>query len=121
LSQRSAKVVRRHARREGWFIGRRWWRRTIPASPPVREEIFGPVVTAHAADDAKWTETLHVIDSTSPYALTGSAQTGRRQWRPRPLRRRRQLYINDSARGPWRPAAVRGRAARARTTRRVRC
>jgi 1-pyrroline-5-carboxylate dehydrogenase len=36
------------------------------------EEIFGPVLTAHAYDDAKWAETLSVVDRTSPYALTGS-------------------------------------------------
>jgi len=36
------------------------------------EEIFGPVVTAHVYDDAKWEETLGVIDRTSPYALTGA-------------------------------------------------
>ena len=36
------------------------------------EEIFGPVVTAHVYDDAKWTETLRLVDSTSPYALTGA-------------------------------------------------
>jgi len=36
------------------------------------EEIFGPVVTAYAYPDGKWSETLKTIDSTSPYALTGS-------------------------------------------------
>ena len=36
------------------------------------EEIFGPVVTAHAYDEARWEETLRLVDSTSPYALTGS-------------------------------------------------
>ncbi len=36
------------------------------------EEIFGPVVTAFVYDDADWTETLKVVDETSPYALTGS-------------------------------------------------
>jgi 1-pyrroline-5-carboxylate dehydrogenase len=36
------------------------------------EEIFGPVVTAHVYDDAKWSETLQTVDSTSPYALTGA-------------------------------------------------
>jgi 1-pyrroline-5-carboxylate dehydrogenase len=36
------------------------------------EEIFGPVVTAHVYDDAKWAETLRVVDATSPYALTGA-------------------------------------------------
>jgi 1-pyrroline-5-carboxylate dehydrogenase len=36
------------------------------------EEIFGPVVTAYVYDDAKWHETLKIVDSTSPYALTGA-------------------------------------------------
>ena len=36
------------------------------------EEIFGPVVTAFVYDDDKWTETLGIVDATSPYALTGS-------------------------------------------------
>jgi 1-pyrroline-5-carboxylate dehydrogenase len=36
------------------------------------EEIFGPVVTAHVYDDAKWKEIMSVVDSTSPYALTGA-------------------------------------------------
>jgi len=36
------------------------------------EEIFGPVVTAYAYPDAQWTETLALVDQTSPYALTGA-------------------------------------------------
>jgi 1-pyrroline-5-carboxylate dehydrogenase len=36
------------------------------------EEIFGPVVTAYVYDDAKWLETLRLVDRTSPYALTGA-------------------------------------------------
>jgi len=36
------------------------------------EEIFGPVVTAYAYPDAQWTETLALVDRTSPYALTGA-------------------------------------------------
>ena len=35
------------------------------------EEIFGPVVTLFIYDDARWAETLALVDSTSPYALTG--------------------------------------------------
>jgi 1-pyrroline-5-carboxylate dehydrogenase len=30
------------------------------------------VVTVHVYDDANWAETLKVVDSTSPYALTGA-------------------------------------------------
>jgi 1-pyrroline-5-carboxylate dehydrogenase len=36
------------------------------------EEIFGPVVTAHAYPDATWSELLTTVDRTSPYALTGA-------------------------------------------------
>jgi 1-pyrroline-5-carboxylate dehydrogenase len=38
----------------------------------MREEIFGPVVTALVYPDGKWEETLRLVDSTSPYALTGA-------------------------------------------------
>ncbi len=44
-------------------------------SPDYRllcEEIFGPVVTVSVYDDAKWEETLALVDRTSPYALTGA-------------------------------------------------
>jgi len=36
------------------------------------EEIFGPVMTVHVYDPAEWRETLELVDSTSPYALTGA-------------------------------------------------
>jgi 1-pyrroline-5-carboxylate dehydrogenase len=36
------------------------------------EEIFGPVVTAYVYDDDRWSDTLELVNSTSPYALTGA-------------------------------------------------
>jgi len=36
------------------------------------EEIFGPVLTIYVYDDDKFDETLHLVDSTGMYALTGS-------------------------------------------------
>jgi len=36
------------------------------------EEIFGPVITLHVYDPEEWTSTLALVDSTSPYALTGA-------------------------------------------------
>jgi 1-pyrroline-5-carboxylate dehydrogenase len=36
------------------------------------EEIFGPVLTIHIYDENKFEETLDLVDTTSPYALTGS-------------------------------------------------
>ncbi len=43
------------------------------------EEIFGPVVTAHVYPDARWEETLGIVDETSPYALTGAVFSRDRQ------------------------------------------
>ncbi|HUR34646.1 MAG TPA: L-glutamate gamma-semialdehyde dehydrogenase [Vicinamibacterales bacterium] len=43
-----------------------------PGFRQLCEEIFGPVVTAYVYDDAMWTETLDLVDRTSPYALTGA-------------------------------------------------
>lgn len=43
-----------------------------PKSLTMREEIFGPVITVYVYDDAKFDETLGLIDSTTDYALTGS-------------------------------------------------
>jgi 1-pyrroline-5-carboxylate dehydrogenase len=56
----------------GYFIEPTLVETTDPAYRLLCEEIFGPVVTAHVYPDAKWAETLAVIDRTSPYALTGA-------------------------------------------------
>ncbi len=43
-----------------------------PNSITMCEEIFGPVLTIYIYDDEKFEETLHILDQTSPYALTGA-------------------------------------------------
>ena len=57
---------------EGYFIEPTLVETADPGYRLLCEEIFGPVVTAHVYDDAKWAETLSIVDSTSPYALTGA-------------------------------------------------
>ena len=57
---------------EGWFIEPTLIETKDPSYRLMCEEIFGPVLTTYAYDDAKWTETLAIVDKTSPYALTGS-------------------------------------------------
>ena len=59
----------------GWFIEPTLVQTDDPAYRLMCEEIFGPVVTAHVYDDSKWSEILKVVDSTSPYALTGAVFT----------------------------------------------
>src|SRR5262249_13105735 len=56
----------------GYFISPTLVETGEPGNPLPREEVFGPVVTAYVYDDAKWSETLEVVDRTSPYALTGA-------------------------------------------------
>jgi 1-pyrroline-5-carboxylate dehydrogenase len=56
----------------GYFITPTLVETSDPAYRLLCEEIFGPVVTAYVYDDAKWSETLDVVDQTSPYALTGA-------------------------------------------------
>jgi 1-pyrroline-5-carboxylate dehydrogenase len=38
----------------------------------LREELFGPVVTTYVYDEADWDDTLGLIDTSSPYGLTGA-------------------------------------------------
>jgi 1-pyrroline-5-carboxylate dehydrogenase len=57
---------------EGYFIEPTLVESTDPSYRLLCEEIFGPVLSVYAYDDAKWTETLELVDRTSPYALTGS-------------------------------------------------
>jgi 1-pyrroline-5-carboxylate dehydrogenase len=56
----------------GYFIQPTLVEAADPGYKLLCEEIFGPVVTAHVYDDAKWKETMTVVDTTSPYALTGA-------------------------------------------------
>lgn len=35
-------------------------------------ELFGPILTVYVFDDRKWEETLHLVDETSEYGLTGA-------------------------------------------------
>jgi 1-pyrroline-5-carboxylate dehydrogenase len=56
----------------GYFVSPTLIETRDPAYRLLCEEIFGPVVTAYAFDDARFEETLRLVDQTSPYALTGA-------------------------------------------------
>lgn len=57
---------------EGYFIEPTVIEAKDPKYVTMCEEIFGPVLTIHVYDAEKFEETLALVDSTSPYALTGS-------------------------------------------------
>ncbi len=56
----------------GYFIEPTVILASDPNFKTLREEIFGPVMTVYIYPDSEWEETLKLVDSTSPYALTGA-------------------------------------------------
>jgi len=59
-------------KKKGYFIEPTIILTTNPNFVTMQEEIFGPVVTLYVYDDEKYEETLHMVNETSPYGLTGS-------------------------------------------------
>ncbi|MEM6731963.1 MAG: L-glutamate gamma-semialdehyde dehydrogenase, partial [Myxococcota bacterium] len=57
---------------KGFFIEPTLLRVDDPNYETMREELFGPVLTLYVYDDAKWDETLALVDQTSAYGLTGA-------------------------------------------------
>jgi 1-pyrroline-5-carboxylate dehydrogenase len=43
-----------------------------PAMRLMREELFGPIVTAYVYEPDAWHDTLRLVDETAPYGLTGA-------------------------------------------------
>jgi len=57
---------------KGYFIQPTVIEAKDPQYVTMCEEIFGPVLTVYVYDAEKYTETLDLVNNTSPYALTGS-------------------------------------------------
>ena len=73
-ARRNATIVQGGGARDdhGYFVEPTLVETSDPGYRLLREEIFGPVVTAFVYPDARWEETLRMVDQTSPYALTGA-------------------------------------------------
>jgi 1-pyrroline-5-carboxylate dehydrogenase len=56
----------------GYFVEPTVIETTDPKFVTMCEEIFGPVLTIYVYPENKFEETMQLLDSTSPYALTGS-------------------------------------------------
>jgi 1-pyrroline-5-carboxylate dehydrogenase len=63
---------------EGWFVQPTVIKTRDPAFRLMRDELFGPVVTAYVYDEKRWDDTLRLVDETAPYALTGAVFSGDR-------------------------------------------
>ncbi|MEZ5016221.1 MAG: L-glutamate gamma-semialdehyde dehydrogenase [Flavipsychrobacter sp.] len=56
----------------GWFVEPTIVDAKDPKYVTMCEEIFGPVLTIYTYEADKWEETLDLVNTTSPYALTGA-------------------------------------------------
>ncbi|HMB43718.1 MAG TPA: L-glutamate gamma-semialdehyde dehydrogenase [Luteimonas sp.] len=88
---------------EGYFVRPTIIVTTNPAYRTLRDELFGPVLTLHVYDENKWSETLDIVDRTSPYALTGAVFAQDRYAIEQGMQRLRNaagnFYINDKPTG----------------------
>ena len=57
---------------KGYFIEPTVIVTTNPKYTTMETELFGPVITIYVYEDAQWSETLQLVDTTSEYALTGA-------------------------------------------------
>jgi 1-pyrroline-5-carboxylate dehydrogenase len=73
-ARRNATIVQGGGTRDdrGYFIEPTLVETADPEYRLMREEVFGPVVTAFVYPDGTWEEMLRIVGKTSPYALTGA-------------------------------------------------
>ncbi|HYG62161.1 MAG TPA: L-glutamate gamma-semialdehyde dehydrogenase [Thermoanaerobaculia bacterium] len=90
-------------RSQGYFIEPTVVLTTNPKMKLMQEEIFGPVLTLFVYDDSELEKTLELVDTTSPYGLTGAIFAEDRLEVERLSRRLRHsagnFYINDKPTG----------------------
>jgi 1-pyrroline-5-carboxylate dehydrogenase len=88
---------------DGWFVEPTVLVTDDPRSDTMVRELFGPILTVFVYDDAAWTETLELVDATTPYALTGSVFSADRGAVDQALRGLRgaagNFYVNDKPTG----------------------
>ncbi|MBC7828502.1 MAG: L-glutamate gamma-semialdehyde dehydrogenase [Chitinophagaceae bacterium] len=88
---------------KGYFIDPTVIEATDPGYITMCDEIFGPVLTVHVYDAEKFEEALDLVDSTSPYALTGAVIAQDRhavEFATQKLRNAAgNFYINDKPTG----------------------
>ena len=88
---------------EGWFVEPTVIATEDPQFRTMREELFGPVVTAFVYDEKRWDDTLELVDETAPYALTGAVFADDRSAIEQAHQRLRyaagNFYVNDKPTG----------------------
>lgn len=92
-----------YSKKQGFFIEPTVILTKDPKYTTMCEEIFGPVLTIYVYDAERFEQTLDLVDSTSPYALTGAILAQDREAVELATRKLRQsagnFYINDKPTG----------------------
>ncbi|MFB9377234.1 L-glutamate gamma-semialdehyde dehydrogenase [Kineococcus gynurae] len=57
---------------EGYFVDATVLLGEDPTDAAFCDEYFGPILAVHVYDDARWPQVLDLVDSGSPYGLTGA-------------------------------------------------
>ncbi len=88
---------------EGWFVQPTVTEVAQPRHDIMETELFGPIVSVFVYDDADWDGALDLVDSTSPFGLTGAVFADDRAAVETATRRLRHaagnFYINDKPTG----------------------
>jgi 1-pyrroline-5-carboxylate dehydrogenase len=88
---------------KGYFVAPTVVRTTDPGTRLIREELFGPIVTAYVYPEDEWDQMLDRVDRTSAYGLTGSVFSNDEQAIVQAKERLRfaagNFYVNDKPTG----------------------
>ena len=88
---------------QGYFIQPTVIEVSDPHFVTMEEEIFGPALSVYVYPENKWTETLQLLDETSPYGLTGAVFAQDRHALVDAAQRLRyaagNIYFNDKSTG----------------------
>ncbi|CAF0707025.1 unnamed protein product [Brachionus calyciflorus] len=87
----------------GYYVYPTMFETKDPKDKLMREEIFGPVLTVYKYKDNEYDQIINLVDTTTPYALTGSIFAKDENILKMTKTRLRQacgnLYINDKSTG----------------------
>jgi 1-pyrroline-5-carboxylate dehydrogenase len=88
---------------EGYFVEPTVIETSDPRFRLLRDELFGPVVTAYVYPEREWEETLDLVDNGAPYGLTGAIFAQERSAIEEAGEKLRyaagNLYVNDKPTG----------------------
>ena len=87
----------------GWFVEPTIIETQNPRHGIMETELFGPIITVYPYHDTDWEDTLDLVDTTSPFGLTGAVFAQDRTAIDQATRRLRHaagnFYINDKPTG----------------------